>query len=68
MGLKMKNFNIMEVHQFLGEEGHKKQHEGELPKKGAWTICRGKKREEGVFERGWYPDAHYDLILVHAGT
>ena len=30
----MKNFNIMGVHQFLGEEGHKKQ-QGELPKKGA---------------------------------
>ena len=24
-GLKMKNVNIMEVHQFLGEEGHKKK-------------------------------------------
>ena len=27
-----------------------------------------KKRGEGVFEReeGWYPDANYDLVLVHA--
>ena len=53
MELKMKNFNNMEVHQFLGEGSHKK------------TICRGnclkrglgqyavglaKKREETVFE------------------
>ena len=26
------------------------------------------KNREGVFEGGWYLDAHYDLILVHAGT
>ena len=26
MGLKMKNVNIMGVHQFLGEGGHKKQY------------------------------------------
>ena len=30
MGLKMTNFNIMGVHQFLGEEGHKKQYMGEI--------------------------------------
>ena len=29
MGLKVTNFNIMEVHQFLGEEG-KKQYMGEI--------------------------------------
>ena len=35
MGLKMKNVNIMGVHQFLGEGVHKKQYiYGELPKKG----------------------------------
>ena len=38
MGLKMKNDN-MGVHQFLGEGGHNIY--GELPKRGAWTICRG---------------------------
>ena len=38
---------------------------GGLHKKGrAWTVCRfkegrfGKKEEGGVFERGWYPNAH----------
>ena len=35
MGLKMKNVNIMGVHQFLGEGGFtKKNIYGELPKKG----------------------------------
>ena len=28
MGLRMKNFNIMRVHQVLGEESHKKQYIG----------------------------------------
>ena len=37
----MKNVNIMEVHQFLGEGGHKKNVYGELPKEGAWRICWG---------------------------
>ena len=38
----MKNVNIMGVHQFLVEGGHKKNNiYWELPKKGAWTICRG---------------------------
>ena len=42
MALKMKNVNIMGVHQFLVEGGHKKNNiYGELPKKGAWTICKG---------------------------
>ena len=46
MGLKMKNVNIMRVDQFSVEGGYKKNNiYGELPKKGAWTICRclGKK-------------------------
>ena len=36
-----------------------------MPKKGeAWIVCRfkgepGKKKEGGVFEGGWYSDAHY---------
>ena len=44
----MKNVNIMEVHQFLGEGGHKKTIYiyGKLPKKGGLA----KNREEGVFE------------------
>ena len=32
----MKNVNIMGLHQFLGEEGHKNNIYEELPKKGAW--------------------------------
>ena len=38
MGLKMKNFDIMEVYQFLGGGGggcSKKQYIGEIPKKEA---------------------------------
>ena len=46
MGLKMKNVNIMGVHQFLGGGGTKKNMHGELPKKGGLA----KNREEGVFE------------------
>ena len=59
----MKNVNIMGVHQFLGEGGGVTNNDiyGEFPKKGGLA----KKGEEGVFE-GWYLDAHYDLILVHA--
>ena len=38
----MKNVNIMGVDQFSVEGGYKKNNiYGELPKKGAWTICRG---------------------------
>ena len=38
----MKNVNIMGVYQFLVEGGYKKNNiYGELPKNGAWTICRG---------------------------
>ena len=49
MGLKMKNVNIMRVHQVLGEGGgHKKNIYGELPKKGVLA----KDREEGVFDVG----------------
>ena len=40
MGLKMEHFNIMQVH---WEGGHEKViYRGELPKKGAWTVCRFK--------------------------
>ena len=42
MGLKIKNVNIMGVHQFLGEECHKKQlYTGNCLKRGDWKICRG---------------------------
>ena len=71
MGLKMKNINIKGVHQFFGEGRQKKTiYMGNCLKRGAWTICRrlSKNREEGVFEGVSYLDAHYDLILVHAGT
>ena len=79
----MKNVTIMGVHQFLWQinilvcsfflfRGGRSQkiYVGNCLKRGAWTICRGlgKNREEGVFEGGWYLEAHYDLILVHAGT
>ena len=36
MELKMRNVNIMGVHQFLGEGVTKKNIYKELPKKGAW--------------------------------
>ena len=40
-GLKMKNVDMMGVHQFLGEEVTKKQlYMGNCLKKGTWTICR----------------------------
>ena len=38
-------------------------------KRGAWTVWRfkggfAKKEEGGVFEQGWYPNAHYDRIFI----
>ena len=52
MGLKVKNVNIMGVHQFLGEGGGgtKKNIYEELPKKGDLT-----KNRKGVFEGGLIP-------------
>ena len=53
MGLKMKHFNIMVVHQFLGEGGHKKTTDrGDCLKRdlGQFAGRLAKKREEGVFE------------------
>ena len=55
MGLKMKNVNIMGVHQFLGEGCHKKNHiYGELPKKGGLDNLQGawQKIRRRVFLRG----------------
>ena len=51
----MKNVNIMEVHKFLGEEGHKKTISMEnYLKRGLGQFEGGltKNREEGVFEWG----------------
>ena len=42
MGLKMKNVNIMGVHQFLGEGVSQKNNKyGELPKKGGLDNLQG---------------------------
>ena len=53
----MENFNIFGVHsklRFLEEGINKKNNiEGELPKKGAWTVCRFK-RQGFARNRGWY--------------
>ena len=47
----MKNVNLMGVHQFLGEGGHKKRYiYKELPKKGGLS-----KNRKGVFEGGLIP-------------
>ena len=58
MGLKMKDVNIMEVHQFLGEEVTKNQDiYGELPKKGGLDNLKGAWQKIGrwVFLRGVDP-------------
>ena len=53
MGLKMKNVNIMGVHQLLEEGGHKKTiYMGNCLKRGAWTIFRGLGKNRRVFLRG----------------
>ena len=57
MGLTIKNVNIMEVHQFLGEgEGRsqKARYMGSCLKRRVSTICRvlTKNKQEGVFEGG----------------
>ena len=75
MGFRMKNFNFMGVHWkicFFGGGGvggggvTKNQYIGEnCLKWGVWTVCRFKgrlvkKEGVGVFEGGWYPNAHYE--------
>ena len=55
MGLKMKNFNIMRLHQFLGEGGSQKPIiYGELPKKGDLNNVQGAWQKIGkrVFLKG----------------
>ena len=68
MGLRMKNFNIFGVHWkiwFLGGGLTKNLYRmGDCLKRGAWTVCRFKRgawqeRQGGVFEEGWYSNAHY---------
>ena len=54
MGLKMKNFNNMGVHQFLGEGDHQKKtiYRRNCLKRGLgqYAVGLAKKREETVFE------------------
>ena len=54
MGLKMKNINIMWVHQFLGEGVTKSNIYGELPKKRGLDNLEGAWQKIGrrVFLRG----------------
>ena len=55
MGSKMKKFNVMGVHQFLGEEGSQKTiYRGNWLKRRLRQFAGDlvKKREEGVFEGG----------------
>ena len=54
MGLKIKNVNIMGVHQFLGKDGSQKNNiYGELPKKGGLDNLEGAWQKIGrVFLRG----------------
>ena len=54
----------------MGGEGVTKNIYGELPKKRGLEQFAGSlaKNREGVSEGFSYLDAHYDLILVHAGT
>ena len=59
MGLKMKNFNTLGFHwkiQLLGDgEFMKNRYRGmDCLKRGAWQERGG-----GVFEGGWYSNAHY---------
>ena len=54
MGLKMKNVNIIGVHQFVGEGGHEKQYIWEIAQKGWLGQFAGglaKNREGDVFDR-----------------
>ena len=71
MGLKMKYFNIMVVHHFLGKAVTKNVF-GELPKKGGLDNLLGacQKIERKVFLRGLDTSMYtYDLnLLVDVGT
>ena len=62
----MQNYNILGVHwkiQLLGVGSQKTNIAGGLPKNGdldSLQIWDGKKEGGGVFEGGWYPNAHYE--------
>ena len=57
MGLKMKNVNIMGVHQFLGEGVTKKQYIWGIAQKGGLGQFAGgfAKNREDVFQGGLIP-------------
>ena len=65
MGLKMKNINIMGVHQFLGERGHKKTiYMGNCLKREAWQKIGSR-----MFLRRAGTSMHtMALFWVHART
>ena len=73
-GLRMKNLNFMVVHWkiwlLVGGVHKKPLYRGNCLNRGLGQFVGSlaKKRGESVFEGGWCPDAHYDLILVHART
>ena len=70
MVLRMKNFDIFGVHwkiQLLGKVHEKPIYRGDCLKKGLgqFVNLRGWAWQEwgsGVFEGGWYPNAHYDNL------
>ena len=73
----MKNVNIFGVHwkiQLVGWGGGGgeftiNQYRGGLPKKRAWTVFKFKgqgawqEKGDGVFEGGWYPNAHFGIVI-----
>ena len=70
---KCKIFGVQGKLQILGSV-HEKQvyRAGGLPKRGTWTVCKFKglewlgKKEVGVFEGGWYPNARYERGHHHS--
>ena len=65
----MKNFNICGVYwkiRFLGRLTKNQYRAGDCLKTG---VCKFKgglgKKEGGVFEGGWYPNAHYENGQTH---
>ena len=63
MVLRTKNFNILGVHwkiQFLEGGLEKPIYSARLPKKREWVWIE---RGGGVFQGGWYPNAHYDYFV-----
>ena len=63
MVLRTKSFNILGVHwkiQFLEGGLEKPIYSARLPKKREWVWIE---RGGGVFQGGWYPNAHYDYFV-----